>query len=498
MKSEFFRATASRVFAMASALVAGFVSLKLYSHYLNPEIYGVVLVALQITSYLPYLDGGFRTTVNQSVLSNADPNGKQGLLRFCQVFYTGLAIAALPVSLLCMWGYSMLPSAHNSGNPTSFFLVLGLVGTLAVIGMAQMSLLIGLQRQSSLYLLNGCSSWLTVSSLWLALENGAGVWAFPISSLAGLGGTYPMALWMIRQCEPDMKFFSLRLDAEFWRYFSRLKSGAWGCFQSQVSILLLFTIDVVLVGLICGPTDAAIYGVLSRLFGIVRNFIQVAGEAAWPIVAQGKRGTERFMLLLLRLNGWVYGGVMGALALTLKPFLHWYMGASWTPGTSLLLLLLARFMITGVSSPAGYFLIGLGHFKTLARYNERELLAAVLLAIPAGIRFGVTGIAWSFLLATACGNLTPIINAYARIIRFPIGRLLAQIWWRSVFSLGASLIAANLLRRLWESDTSLVFVGLGSVIVALGIGVFVAISRVLLVRPLSMRTLGLRDVINQI
>src|SRR5256886_6670122 len=56
--------------------------------------------------------------------------------------------------------------------------------------------------------------------------------------------------------------------------------------RTQAAITLLFTIDLVIVGTVCGAYEAAVYGVLSRLFAVLRSVLQSLSEASWPIIAQ--------------------------------------------------------------------------------------------------------------------------------------------------------------------------------------------------------------------
>jgi len=477
MSPYYYHAVVCRVFATASALISGIVSLKLYGRYLGPEIYGVVLVALQIMNCLPLLDGGFRTTISRSVLAESDPVEKLRLIRFGQVFYTLLTCVIVVAALLLMAGYACMPNAKESGQTVGFFLTLGLVGALSVIGFAQMGLLVALGAQGSLFVLTGLNAWMLMAALWVSLHFGAGVWAFPISSLAGLVASYPAAWWLIRRRLPGLPVFSFRIDSDFWRYFDRLKTDAWACFRSQISIMLLFTLDVILVGILCSAKDAAIYGVLSRIYGIIRTFLQAAGEVSWPIVANDGGKRIGFMTVLLRLNGWTYGSVMGALSMVLVPFIDWFMGSDWTPPAWIVYLFTARFVITGVSSPAAYFLIGLGDFKVIARYIERELAAAVCLAIPAGMKFGATGIAASFLIATVFGTFLPILHAYAGKLNLKWTGLAFQVWWRTLLGFGASLSASWALLAAAGTGGRTVFVGMGAVIAALTFGLIISLVR---------------------
>lgn len=480
--------------AILSALAAGVLSLRLYSEYLQPAEYGVVIVALQILSCLPLLDGGFRMTINQRILTEPPAEERRRLLEFCQAVYSYIGLLALAAAVLVMIGYGATRVGRQAGQPLGFFLLLGIAGTLSVLNTAQTGLLIGLRAQAQVFWLAALGSWLNLAVLWRALEQGAGLWSFPLATLAAVLGTFPLALWLIRRLEPGLKLFRLQRGDKFREMFGRLKSDAWACFRSQVSILMLFTVDVILVGFLCGPREAAIYGVLTRLFGIVRSFLQAASEVAWPTIAERNLASAEFAQQLLRANGWVYGAVMGALLPTLLPFLGWFMGEAWVPSRAVLWLVTARFLISGLSSPAAYALVGLGRFGVIARCIERELLAACLFSAVFAGHFGVGGVALGFLLATVFGTLLPILAAFAAALKLRLPAVLGQVWWRAAAALGSSAGAAALLEARLPGRGSGLIAGMTAALGAVALGI--AISWVRLrtepsaaVAPVTLRNL---------
>jgi O-antigen/teichoic acid export membrane protein len=477
MDALYLRAVICRMVGTASSLVAGTISLRLYGQYLTPEIYGTIIVPLQVMNYLPLLDGGFRTVVNRTILANSRSEEILGTIKFCQAFYSLFALLVLAVAELCMVGYSLIPAGANAGEPLTFFLALGLVGALSVVASAQMSLLIALGSHGQMYLITALNSWLMVGALWLGLLTGEGIWAFPLSGAAALLVTFPLALALIRRHVPTIRFFGFQVDAEFWRYFNRFKFDAWSCFRSEVAVLVLFSVDIVFVGLLCGPKDAAGYGVLSRLFGIVRAFVQSSGEAAWPVIAQ-QGGIERSALgrNLIRMNAWIYGGITGSAAVVLYPFLHWYMGEGWVASSTVLYAVALRFLVTGMASNVTYLLYGLGEFHILRRYLERELCASVVFALALGSTFGVEGIGIGFLGATSFGTLFPIIHAYAKRSAIPTWKLLGDMWWRALVALVSAGSTAALLRG-YSSGIRFIGIGLFSFLVAITLGYLISFLR---------------------
>ena len=104
------------ILATGSLLATGFVSIKLYSNALAPATFGVVVVALNILGYVPLLNFGFRTTINQKLLAGAGTAEEAALLRVSQVFYTYLSLIVLAGSILAMLMYARLSNTRLAGS----------------------------------------------------------------------------------------------------------------------------------------------------------------------------------------------------------------------------------------------------------------------------------------------------------------------------------------------------------------------------------------------
>ncbi len=475
MRLKYFHVLWLRIFSISSALLTGFLSLKLYSHYLTPDQYGMVLVALVIIGYLPMLDGGFRTVVNRALL--AEPQQRTELIRFSQRFYSWFSLFVLAAALLGMGAYWELLRGKGVGEAVGFFLVLGLAGSVGVIGMAQADLLVGLGSQGHLFLLLAINSWLMVGGLWAALALGLGVWAFPIATLCGSLGIYPIAIWMIRALEPKVRFIEFRLGNDFWTRLKRFRSDAWACFRGQISVFFLYTIDVVLVGVLCSPEVAAVYGILAKMFAMIRNFLQAAGEAAWPFVAEGGLDNQRFGNPLLRINAWCYGAVLGSVSVTLLPFLQWFLGKSWTASAAVFYFLMARTLAAGLAAPASYLLFGLGEVKTITKYLQRELIAGTVLAFILGKKFGAAGVALGFAAGSLLGTAWPLMAAYARSAQLRADQLMAHLWARFAAGFCLSFLAAEIVLGIVGPGWRVVIAGLSGFAGTLLVAFFFSLVR---------------------
>ncbi len=412
------------------------VSLRLFSHYLSVREFGILLPATQLLNYIPFLDGGVRTASNCKLLALESGDETVGLVRFCQKFYSWFSIVTIGAVSVLMLAYWLIPNVHASGGSLPFFLGLGISMAFLMMSSSQGGLLVGLQAQNLFYLIGGAGTLINLIGLATGLHFGFRLWAF----LA----TWPAYSWAIKSKVPGLRIFDFHLTIGFWNEFRSLRRAAFNSFRCQVSIMLLFSVDLIIAQTCSRPEEVAIYGLFARIFGIVRSFIQSIGDVTWPIFAQHKAAAREWSLLLLRGNAWIHGSVSGAIAICLIPFLQWYMGSAWTGSTDLLLLILLRFVVTGLQNPAAYFLISASQFQVLARYIEFELAAAVTLSALFA-RHGTNGLATAFLLATACGTFYPILSAYSKILGFNGLLLLRGLWLRAILGFVASVTISRIL-----------------------------------------------------
>ncbi len=132
------------------------------------------------------------------------------------------------------------------------------------------------------------------------------------------------------------------------------------------------------------------------------------------------------------------------------------MGPTWTGSRYLLTLILLRFVVAGLQQiPQRIFLIGASQFRVLARYIEFELIAGLALSLPL-VRFGSTGVAAAFLIATVFGTFYPILSAYSKILGYKSLLILRGIWVRGLFAFTVSIAVAALLLSLFSGRFSVV------------------------------------------
>jgi O-antigen/teichoic acid export membrane protein len=312
---------------------------------------------------------------------------------------------------------------------------------------SQFSFLIGVGEQTKCYLLQGALQLLTSLLLFLSFLARSGVWAIPLASgFAALLLFLPLRA-VLRSRLKDLPLFVLKPLAGYKELFLGVWRPALDSLMSTGWSMLTFSLDAILVGLLVGPGQAAIYGVLSRLTGISRHFLQALGETAWPRLAQATHPERKAELMrkIDRLNAWNVGTWFGAMFATIVPFLGWFLKADWVAGELLVALVLVRHGIISLAGPHVFGITSLGLFREGCILSRREVIASAIPAVIFSHYCGTIGIASGYLLGTCivsgwqitrvyfCAQKQPWLSELGALyLRYIVGTVLA-------YTIGTSL-----------------------------------------------------------
>jgi O-antigen/teichoic acid export membrane protein len=240
--------------------------------------------------------------------------------------------------------------------------------------------------------------------------------------------------------------------------------------QGQFSIMLLFTMDLILMGILFGPGPAAVYGVVTRVTTMSRQVIQALCDTAWPKLAQQpdlERKAE-LMRKVDRLNAWIAGAWYGAMLATLHPFLSWLVKPDWVAGTLLIGLMIARNLIVSLAAPHSYGLLSAGRFKELARFTQSEILCSIIAIFLFSHFFGMIGLAIGVLAGTAGGSLWYTTYLYFHKAKH-------TIWfseWCAVYARGSAsaFISFGIASLVWWGELALFHAPGWAAVLAGGLG----------------------------
>lgn len=456
MRNSLSFAVVCRVITTLSGVATAFISLRLYNLYLTKEIYGTVLVAVQFMSYLPLVSGGFGMVIGQQTLSAQDRTEVAKLARFTQVLQSHIVLIALVAALIIMAIYSQLPNTRTSGLPLPLFFAVGLAGVATFYGGGQIGLMTMLGRQVQSIILTGIWSILGLVLLYVCFRLGFGVWSMPLSTALGPLLLLPVAWTLQRRLVPGNPILSWHRDADFWPKLKLIWRPALDWLQGQAAIMILFTMDIILIGILFGPGPAAVYGVVSRITMMSRQVIQALCDSAWPKLAAQPDLLLKAELMrkVDRLNAWISGAWYGAMLATLQPFLSWLVKPDWVAGIGLITLMLARTLVVSLAAPHAYGLLSAARFRELARLTQYEIIASALGIFAFGHFFGYTGVAMGVLFGTAGGSLWYTTFLYFRTSELTHWfREWTAVYARAAVSCGLGFGVATLI---WWAEKSLI------------------------------------------
>jgi O-antigen/teichoic acid export membrane protein len=416
VRKSFSFAVVCRVLANLSAVATAFLSIRLYSLYVTKDIYGAIGVGLQIISYLPMMNGGFRMVLNQQMLAESDGEKTARIARFGQTLQSYFFIFVGVGGALLMALYSQSPHTRATGIPLAVFLTAGFAAAIGFQSGGQLALLVAFGEQAASSLIQGGSGLASLLILWISFAAGLGVWAFPISG--GLSALITIAgvRLVLRATHHHVPLFVWRREPDFWPRFRAIWRSGFYCLYNNVLTYGLFSIDLILVGVLLGPGPAALYLVVTRVTTISRQLLQSLSEAAWPrLTAEvDSRRRAEMMRKVDRLNAWLVGAWFGTLIVTLLPALTVLVKADWLASPMLAAIIIARNWLIAVASPHAYGLLSAARFRDLAVVNQQDVIVGVVAGLALGWPFGVTGLAGGFLLGTISANSWRMTFLYFR------------------------------------------------------------------------------------
>jgi O-antigen/teichoic acid export membrane protein len=166
---------------------------------------------------------------------------------------------------------------------------------------------------------------------------------------------------------------------------------SWHNFLIHIAGKIVFSADVVVVGVVLGAKAAAYYGLPSRVFGLMAGVGSGATNLLYPAFSELEGAEERRRQRHLLLTGLRFGMVLMlliALPLVFIPdlLIHGWIGAGWAPSTWVLALLGVALLLHQPAQVITQYLI--------ARGQQRQL--ALLLLVVVGVNLALSIVlAWT-------------------------------------------------------------------------------------------------------
>jgi len=432
-----FRRNALGVYAVYGAsMVSGLVVTPIVLHALGDETFGVWSFIGSITIYLGILDFGLGPSVVRfaaEARGRAAPEETNELASVALALYAAIGAVTLVAGVALSWLVPALIEMPDDlvwhARLATFVVTAGLAARFP-LGLFY-NLLGGHQRLDVQNLGNFVGTVLYAVLVAILIPRGGGI---VLLATVGLGVTLlrlglPL-LWLRREF-PELRLRRAHVTRERVR---RLASVSWSNFLVHVANKVVFSTDIVVVGIVLGAREAAIYAIASRLFQLAFGLASVLTSLLYPAFAEyeGAGDEERQRRLLLAgLRGGSAAALVLALPLLAIPgqLLEGWLGDGYADSAPVLALLALVVLLHQPIWLLTQYLIARGRQREIARLLLAGSGANLVLSIALAMTVGTWGVALATLLTDAA-----------------VLALAVPIWVTPAAGLRAAVLARALLR----------------------------------------------------
>ena len=464
-----FRRNALGVYAVyAAAMISGLVVTPIVLHAIGNESFGIWAFIGAITIYLSVLDLGVGPTI---VRFAAEARGRQApedtnaLASVGLTLYAAIGLLTLPVGAAVAWFVPVLVETPDDlvwpARISAFLIVLSIAARFP-LGLFN-NLLVAQQRFDVQNLANFVSTVLYAVLVAVLIPSGGGLILLGALTLGATLLRLVIPLGWLRSELPGLRLSRSLVTRERVR---ELTSFSWSNFLVHVANKVVFSTDVVVVGIALGPEAAALYAIPAKLFTLAFGLGSVGTNLLYPALAEheGAGADERQRRLLLAgLRGGTAAALVLALPLLVIPdrLIEAWVGDGYGESTAVLALLALVVLVHQPIYLFTQYLIARGLQRQIARALIVAVGLNIVLSVILANAVGIWGVALSTLATDVALLLyvVPVLAAPAAAIR---PSTFARAALRPVVP--AVVVAALVLLgigRLTELDTLLELLPLG-------------------------------------
>lgn len=432
-----FRRNALGVYAVYGAsIVSGLVVTPIVLHALGDEPFGIWAFISSITIYLAVLDLGLGPSVvrfTAEARGRGAPEETNEVASVALALYAAIGLVTLVAGAALSWLVPLLietPDELVWDARLATFLVTASLAARFPLGLFY-NLLGGHQRFDVQNLGNFVATVLYAVLVGILIPRGGGL---------VLLGALTFAVTIVRLGLPlvwlGREFPGLRLRRSFVTRarVRELASVSWSNFLVHVASKVVFSTDVVVVGILLGPREAAVYAIASRLFQLAFGLASVVTSLLYPAFAEysGSGDLDRQRRLLLSgLRGASAAALVLALPLLLIPehLVRAWLGDGYEDSAPVLALLAVVVLVHQPVWLLTQYLVARGRQQDIAKLLIGGAVSNVVLSVVLAEWVGTWGVALATLLVDTAvlAVAAPLVAAARSGVRpADIGRALAR------------------------------------------------------------------------
>ena len=290
-----------------------------------------------------------------------------------------------------------MTSSGRPGSPT-FLVVLG-IAIRFPLGLFN-NLLLGQQRFDLQNLANFLSTALYALLVALLVPRGGGLILLGALTLVTTLLRLVLPLAWLRSELPGLRLSRLHVTRQRIR---ELTSFSWSNFLVHLANTVVFSTDVVIVGIVLGSKAAALYAIPAKLFSLAYGLGSVGTRLLYPALSEyeGSREIDRQRRLLLTgLRGVTAATLLLALPLLFLPgqLIEAWVGEGYAESSAVMALLALVALVHQPIYLLTQFLIARARQQQIARALVLAAMANAVLSVVLALTVGIWGVALATLL----------------------------------------------------------------------------------------------------
>lgn len=390
-------------------------------HGLGKVEYGIWALALSFVLYLELFEFGLGTATVRFVARHEASGDREATARSIATSFWMLGVAGLGALLLAVLFALAFPFVFDVGVDAerSAQLLIVLVGIDVAVSIASDTFgntLVALQRFDLVnatlivILVAQAVSWVVVLGL------GGGLVALGVVTVAlSLLGQLSRFV-LARRVLPGLSISPRLFDRRQVRQLAGL--SVWYAL-AESSTLAIARLDTVVVGIVVGVPEAAVYAVAQKAAFLVDQVIRPMLRMLLPYSSELAARRDRVALRKTMLTGTrVAMAVAGPLTLTLgllaEPALRAWVGAGFAEGALVVVFLCGAAAVAALSGTGFLMLQGAGFARRPGILSTFEAILNLTLSVVLGLALGIKGVALATLLAASIVQLGLLLPYAAR------------------------------------------------------------------------------------
>jgi O-antigen/teichoic acid export membrane protein len=448
---------------------------------LEPQNYGLWLLAAQVVFYLGLLDLGIVALVPREVAgaSGLPEHERLDVLRRLVGQTVRLTLwQLLPVAIVgwaVMW---LLPTDWEPlRGPLGIVIVVFVVFFPCRVPVAVLQGMQDLPFVAAVQLV----SWIASTAITVAgVASGLGLYALALGWVAAQAISAALAIARLARKFPEL--LPRRLPSlTRTEMRQQLGRGVW-ISVGQVAQVLLQGTDLLVIGKLLGPQAVVTYVCTGKLMALLANQPQLFMQLALPALSELRTSASRARLIEVSGNMTQVmllgsGGIATAVLAVNGPFTGWWVGGDQFGGVGLTAALLAAMLVRHFSVTAVYALYCFGNEQRLAITSIVEGIVGVIAMLILVPLVGLYGAPLGSLLATCLVSLPSNFFALARQHGTSVLALVSPLrsWFaRTVVLLGAVAVVTSL----WHATGLAAILVSGALATAAYLGMMLPLLRV--------------------